>query len=196
MKVALTFDDGPSRWTPRILDVLARAGARATFFVVGRHVSGYEDALRRAVAEGHELGNHGDTHTRPSLLRDDELAAELERTNERVRAATGVAPRLVRPPYGDDADRVAAIASRLGFAATVRWSVDPRDWEQPAPEEIARRVLAAATPGAIVLLHDGFQPATPRSGCSGTVEALERILPGLREQAYELVTVSELLASP
>jgi peptidoglycan/xylan/chitin deacetylase (PgdA/CDA1 family) len=185
LKVALTFDDGPARRTPQILDVLARNGARATFFVVGDRIPGREHILQRAIAEGHELGNHTDTHPRISLLSDDEIAAELRRTNDRVHAAAAVTPRLVRPPYGGQPRRVAAVAAQLGFAATVLWSVNPQDWLRRRATEVSGPVLANTKPGAIVLLHHH----------AVTVEALPTIVAGLHELlGYELVTVSELLS--
>jgi peptidoglycan-N-acetylglucosamine deacetylase len=194
--VALTFDDGPSEWTPAILDILREHGARATFFVLGSAVHGREETLRRAVTEGHEVGNHLYEHRDPAKLRDDELDDQLERGRQAVADAVGVAPRLVRPPYTHDARRVSRIAAARGLGPTILGSIDPSDWRATAAEQVVRHVLRAARPGAIVFLHDGVPPhdgtAATRSRAP-TVEAVAQLVPELRARGYELVTISELL---
>ena len=193
--VSLTFDDGPGDVTPAILDALAAHRARATFFVLGRSLAGREDVVRRTVAEGHELGNHTFSHPHPARSSGEELRDELARAAERIALVAGAAPRLVRPPYGEDAIRFASIAADLGYGPTVLWSVNPLDWAEPPPETIVERSLAALHPGAIVDLHDGF--GTPRRGVGrqGTVVAVRELLPALAEHGYRCVTVSELLAA-
>lgn len=190
-RIALTFDDGPSPWTSQILDLLASHSARATFFVVGEAVEAHGEIVRRAVAEGHEVGNHTQTHPRASSLDDDQLKRELERANAAIERATGIVPRLVRPPYGDDPERVARVAAALGFEDTVLWSVDPEDWSGIPADEIASLVMEQLAPGAIVLLHDGVR-WSPRATCALTVEAVASILAAL--DGYEFATVSELSA--
>ncbi len=180
--LALTFDDGPSDWTERVLDLLARHGARATFFVIGESVAGREETLRRARAEGHELGSHTFSHLHPGTLGDDGLREELRRGAE----AVGFGAKLVRPPYGEDAERFDRLAAELGLGPTVLWSVDPRDWEAER-DVIVERVLAGVEPGSIVDLHDG------RRAQEGAIEALEIVLPALEALGLVPVTVSELL---
>jgi peptidoglycan-N-acetylglucosamine deacetylase len=181
--IALTFDDGPSEWTEPILDLLARHGAHATFFVVGSAVAGRETTLSRARSDGHKLGSHTFWHPHPLALDDDELREEIRR------GATALRPdeKLVRPPYGEDPQRFDRLAGELGLGPTVLWSIDPRDWEATDPDVIVDRVLAEAAPGAIVDLHDGRRPQ------EATVAALVVMLPTLLERGLELVTVSELL---
>jgi peptidoglycan/xylan/chitin deacetylase (PgdA/CDA1 family) len=179
--LALTFDDGPSWATARVLDHLAAQGARATFFVVGAAVAGREELLERALREGHELGSHTFSHPHPAKLDDAALREEVRRGAE---AAGG--PPLVRPPYGEDPERFDRVAAELGLGPTVLWSIDPRDWEETRPDVIAERVLSEAAPGAIVDLHDG-----ERRSPHPTVEALALLLPALA--GYRLVTVSALL---
>lgn len=186
--VALTFDDGPSDHTPAVLDLLGRAGARATFFLQGQAIAGREAIVRRAAAEGHELGNHLYSHPHAGDLTDEELEKEMLETSDAIQRAAGLVPRLVRPPYGEDAERVARVAHAQRSGPTVLWSVDPGDWADASSEEIASRVLTGARPGAIVLLHDG------RRDRSRTIEALPHIVAGLQRQGYRLATVSELLA--
>jgi peptidoglycan-N-acetylglucosamine deacetylase len=181
--LALTFDDGPSELTEPILDLLSAHDASATFFVVGMSVTGRERTLERARAFGHEIGSHTFSHPHPAALAEEELREEIRRGAE----AAGPEAKLVRPPYGEDADRFDRLAGELGLGPTVLWSVDPRDWESDDAEVIAERVLAGAAGGAIVDLHDGRQPHR------ATVDALATILPSLAADGYRLVTVSELL---
>ena len=115
--MALTYDDGPSEWTARLLDVLRAADARATFFVLGEAIDGREDLLVRAAAEGHEIGNHTFTHPRPDLTPDDELETEIARTSDRIRSVLGTGPTLMRAPNGLAEDRVAPLAAKYGMPA-------------------------------------------------------------------------------
>jgi peptidoglycan/xylan/chitin deacetylase (PgdA/CDA1 family) len=183
---ALTFDDGPSPAnTPRVLDLLARERARATFFVVGECVEGREEILRRAVAEGHELANHTYSHPHTIGLSRGKLRQELVRTNEALGPFAEI--RLSRPPFGKDRRRFSEVGAQLGLRMTL-WSVDSGDTSGATADEIESTVLARTSPGAIVLMHDGGdrRPAT--------LKAVESLVPRLRESGIELVTVSELLA--
>ncbi|PZG50473.1 hydrolase, partial [Spongiactinospora gelatinilytica] len=181
--VALTFDDGPYRYTARLLDVLAEHQAKVTFFVVGRMVAaGGATKLRRMVAEGHEVGNHTWDHAMLTDLRRPGIEAELRRTQQIVRSATGTRMRIMRPPYGATNHLVARVARGHGLAQ-ILWDVDTVDWRDRRPGLIARRAVAAP-PGTIVLLHDIHRT---------TVEAAPRILTDLARAGYTFVTVSELL---
>jgi len=195
-EIALTFDDGPSEWTPALLDVFGAHDGRATFFVLGASVAGREEILRRAVAEGHELGNHAYSHTDPAALSDDALRSELEQTSALLEEVAGTRPRHFRPPYADTDFRVAGVARAAGLARTVLRSIDPVDWNVLDAEAISSRVLAEARPGAIVCLHDGIPP-DGRAGTrtrQPTVDAIRMIVPELGRRGYGLVTVTELLA--
>jgi peptidoglycan-N-acetylglucosamine deacetylase len=176
-----------------VLDLLGEHEARATFFVVGRYVDERLQLVERMAREGHELGNHTFDHVHAADEKDAALRGQIARTTEAVQAA-GAEVRLMRPPYGEDAERVARLAHEEGLAPTVLWSTHGSDWEEPPPERIAADVLRGAEPGAIVLLHDGVPPGEGRK-CGAMVAALGRILPALRRDGYELVTVSELLAA-
>ena len=193
--VALTFDDGPSRWTPAVLDALRDHDARGTFFVLGAAAAAQAEVLKRAVSEGHELGNHLFSHRDPAELEEDELERELRRTADEVHRAAGIRPRLVRPPYGGDRERVARIAERVGLGPTVLFSLDPEDWKAETSTAIAGHVLSNVRPGSIVDLHDGV-PAKHHGHPSRepTVAALREILPELARRRYRCVTVSELLS--
>jgi peptidoglycan/xylan/chitin deacetylase (PgdA/CDA1 family) len=185
-RVALTFDDGPGAVTPAVLDVLRERGAPATFNVLGARARHGAPLLRRAVAEGHELGVHCWRH-RDLTARPVPAAAELLRARAAIRAAAGVVPRVFRPPFGTVSPALLRCARALGLL-TVTWDVDPRDFEEPEPETIRARVAARVRPGSIVLLHDD------RPGLAGTAAALGGILDDLEERSLETVTVGRLLA--
>jgi len=199
---ALTFDDGPSRWTASVLDALARHGARGTFFLLGRHVPRHPDVLRRAVDEGHELGNHLLTHRSAEHLEKREVLHELTETGNRIEAAAGVVPTLVRPPYGADCERVAQIAAEIGLGPTVFWTFTTKDWRAKKPDPIVAKLLEQMTPGAVVLMHDAVAPqprpwnrrvARATRSRRPTVAALDEALEVLTGDGYRFVTVSELL---
>lgn len=183
--VSLTFDDGPGRVTEPVLEVLAHHGATATFNVLGERVEGREGLLRRTLAEGHEIGNHAFRHER--LARHPlDAYRQLRRTSAAIQAAAGVRPRVFRPPYGSVSRSVVA-AARLAGLVTVRWDVDPHDYETPGAEVIRRRIVRRVKPGSIVLLHDD------RRALEQTAVALDGALRELRERGYGFVTTSELL---
>ena len=150
--VYLTFDDGPhTEYTPQILDVLARHGARATFFVVGRLVRAYPDLIERIAAEGHTLANHTWNH--------EDLAGlsrpAFDETVGRTQAALGdLATPCLRPPYGsvDAFTREWAAAHGLRL---LTWDGSPEDWRLPPATQIADYIVQWARPGAVILLHDG-----------------------------------------
>jgi peptidoglycan/xylan/chitin deacetylase (PgdA/CDA1 family) len=178
--ISLTFDDGPSAYTGQVLRILRRFGATATFFDVGQVIPGREAVMRRIVRSGSEIGNHSMHHDADPPHRD--LAA----ASRRIRHASGFAPCLFRPPYGVIDRRLVRRARKLGLE-TVRWSVDPDDWERPGATKIYRRVVEHVHPGAIVMLHDG-------GGDRGqTVAALPRILGDLHRRGYRSVAVTRLL---
>jgi peptidoglycan-N-acetylglucosamine deacetylase len=192
-EIALTFDDGPSEWTPPILDLLKEHGARGTFFVLGASTEAREEIVRRAAAEGHELGNHAYSHADPEALPDDELRAELQRTGSLLESLVGRRPVHFRPPYASTNFRVADVARSAGLERTVLRSIDPADWKETDASAIALHVLERARPGSIVCLHDG-NPPHGGSSRQPTVDALAQMVPELIARGFRLVTVTELLA--
>jgi peptidoglycan/xylan/chitin deacetylase (PgdA/CDA1 family) len=183
--VALTFDDGPSAYTARVLDVLQAARVPATFFVVGRNVAGREALLVRMLARGDMIGNHAFHHV--DLSRADARALdEVDDTQAAIRAATGFTPCLLRPPFGLATKRLVARLGRRHLTSTL-WSVNPQDFRNPGAATIRRRVLAGVRPGAIVLDHDGG------GNRSQTLAALPAIIRTLKARGYAFVTVTDLL---
>jgi peptidoglycan/xylan/chitin deacetylase (PgdA/CDA1 family) len=183
--VALTFDDGPSVFTPRILRTLRRLHARATFFVVGRLAKVAPNLVKREIAAGMEIGSHSYSH--PYRLPFDRqphrvIRQEIAWTRGVLRRL-GRDPTLFRPPGGTFSPYVIETAGSLG-QRVVLWSVDPTDWKPgTTPRQIARRVLGAVEPGSIVILHDG-------GGDRGaTVAALPRIIRGIRERGLRLAPI-------
>lgn len=194
-QVSLTFDDGPDPIvTPAILDALRSAGAKATFFSIGRHIEAYPELAQRIHAEGHELANHSFGHSRAlNFARDGAMRAEILKGARAVQAVTGMSKLpLYRPPVGLKNPPLARVANKIGLTV-VNWSLHGRDTGGADAERIAARVLAGIQPGDIVVLHDGHDldgKTRPQ-----TVEALQMILDGLREKQLQAVTVSRLLDS-
>jgi peptidoglycan/xylan/chitin deacetylase (PgdA/CDA1 family) len=178
--VALTFDDGPSEYTDRYLDVLREKDVPATFFEIGQEMPGREATMRRILAEGDELGDHTENHVEyPGY-------AQIAGAAEKIKAYTGFQPCLFRPPGGAVNSGVVATAGSLGMK-TITWDVDPRDWSLPGTSEIYSNIVNNAGPGSIILMHDGGGPRDE------TLAALPGIIDTLRAKGYGFETVSSLL---
>jgi peptidoglycan-N-acetylglucosamine deacetylase len=178
--VALTFDDGPSEYTPEFLRVLREKGVPGTFFEVGQEMPGREDVMRQILAEGNELGDHTMNHVEyPGYSQIAGAAA-------RIKAYTHFQPCLFRPPGGGVNSSVVATAGSLGMR-TINWDVDPRDWSLPSTGAIYSNIVSHAQPGSIILMHDGGGPR------SETLAALPQVIDTLRARGYGFTTVSELL---
>jgi len=188
--IALTFDDGPSEDTPRILDLLADYRAGATFFQCGANVERLP-AIARAVREaGHEIGNHSHSHPLYCLHSPAYIQSDVARAQQVIAAATGAAPVLFRAPYGVRWFGLRGVQRRLGLLG-VMWTVIGYDWKAAAGEVI-RRVARRAGNGAIVCLHDGRE-LVRQPDIGATVEAVRALVPLLLDQGYQMETVSQLL---
>ncbi len=191
-KVAITFDDGPSpEHTPAVLDALRSAGARSTFFVLGRNVRAHPELARRIVAEGHELASHGDDHSLLTFAGPSAIAHQFRAAEEAVSQAIGTSvTHLFRPPHGYRGPFLAPVARRLGYRI-VGWTGSIFDTARPGVDVIVDRCAGVIAPGAIVLLHDG-DGSGQGGDRSQTVAALPRVLETVRARGLEPVTVSEL----
>jgi peptidoglycan/xylan/chitin deacetylase (PgdA/CDA1 family) len=184
--VALSFDDTPSPYTQEIFRTLVRYHALATFFVVGNRIDGHSPLLAEIVNSGMELGNHSYAHPRDLATEGDGASRQIELANAAIQRASGLRPCLFRPPYGVLTPDLVQRA-RVAGLTTAKWTVDPADWTHPGVEAIRERVLAAARPGAIVILHDNIETR------GQTLKALAGILAGLQARGLRTVTISQIL---
>ena len=185
--IALTFDDGPhAAYTAEILDILAEYGVHATFFVIGENADQYPELLEREVTEGHEIGNHTQTHPLRNLSRE-QMEAELSACEATIGEWIDNRTHLFRPPGGIISQTVMTLAEAHRYRV-ILWSIDTRDWAHTPVEQIVENVLSNADAGDIILMHDGIDSPSP------TPAALRVLIPELLSRGYHFVTVSELLA--
>ena len=177
--VALTYDDGPSIYTPDILKTLKENNAVATFFVVGNRVPTYSDTVKKAYGMGCEIGNHTYEHKNLTRISEAEVKQQVSKTNRNVKKVTGQAPVIMRPTGGATNTNV---KQWVGMPSII-WSIDTLDWKTRNADSTKRAVLDHVKDGDIVLMHDLY---------SATASASETIIPELVKRGYQLVTVSEL----
>lgn len=183
--IALTFDAGPGKDTPELLDILKEKKVHATFFLLGKnHVVKHPDTVRRIQDEGHEVANHTWTHEILTDREPEEIRAELEKTQVAIEKITGKKPRLMRPPQGRTDDTVSEISKELGLSQ-VLWSATAKDYSTIDSALITKRILDQAGKDGVILLHDIYK---------GTVPAVPGIIDALRKDGYTFVTVPELMA--
>lgn len=181
--VALTYDDGPAIYTPRILTALEKYGAKATFFVVGSNVNGRNiQTMQRALALGCEIGNHSWSHPELPKQSISTIRSQIDSTTTAIVQATGVQPRLFRPPYGSYNQNVLNHLGNNGYAA-ILWSIDTLDWKTKSASATTSKILNNVKDGDIILMHD-------IQGSSAV--ASETIIPELLKRGYQLVTISEM----
>ena len=178
--VALTFDDGPSKYTNKILDVLKKYDACGTFFLIGNKVDFYGDVLKRMLLEGSEIGNHSYDHKLLTRLSKSDFQKEISKTQDAIKKVTGFTPTLFRPTYGGYTNILKSYTD-LKF---VLWDVDSRDWQVKTKDKIIKNILPNVKSGSIILMHDNHEYS---------LNALEDVLKSLKNQGYKFVTVSELL---
>jgi len=193
-EVSITFDDGPSEYTDRVLDILKEKNVPATFFVIGQNAEEFPGALQREYREGHIIGNHTYSHPNIAAESAESTRFELSMTLRLIEHDTGRGTILFRPPY--NADSVPQTPSELvpidraqarGYL-TIGEKIDPRDWERgTTPDKILQQVLDQKEDGNLILLHDGGGDRTP------TLAALPRIIDTLRGQGYEFVGLNRLM---
>jgi peptidoglycan/xylan/chitin deacetylase (PgdA/CDA1 family) len=193
-EVALTFDDGPSRWTAEIAAVFEEHDCRATFFSRGGAVAERPETVAALAAAGHELGNHLWSHANASTQSRDELRDEIVRTADAIEAAGAPRPALIRPPYFSAPRAVAEAAAGTGATAVILRSIGSSDWEAESAAQIVGPVLANIEPGDIVCLHDGISSdKRDTDSRQPTADAVKQLVPALLERGLHSVTVSQLL---
>jgi len=183
-KIALTFDDGPSRYTSYILDILYQYNSKATFFVLGNRVEDWAETIYIAAQQGNEVVGHSWNHRNFANLTNYEIRSQIYNTSAAIAEVLGrpSAP-IFRPPYGVINQNIRYVARDLGYTV-VNWSIDPQDWLHRCADHIYNFIMENAVHGSIVVLHDTRE---------STKEAMVRAIPSLIEQGFELVTVSEIL---
>ena len=185
-EIALTFDDGPGPYTPAILAALERAHAPATFFEVGFMLRWFHASTSAIIARGDPIGDHTELHQSMSSLSLNAQRNELLDQAAAVSQYGAPFPRLFRPPYGVYDATTLTLLHHYGMLM-VMWTVDSQDYQRPGVATIVHSVLDGARPGAIILLHDAGGDRQE------TVDALPKIIRGLRARGYRLVTVPRLL---
>jgi peptidoglycan-N-acetylglucosamine deacetylase len=178
--VALTFDDGPSPYTPAILAVLRRHHVQATFCMLGDEAQRYPALARRVVREGHQVCNHSRDHLDMARLSRKRARHEVVGAERQIRDAAGVAPTIFRFPYGS-ADRQARQVIRGYGMRALDWDVDPRDWSRPGASTITARIVQGVQHHSVVLLHDGGGDR------SATVASLDATITSLKQRGYRFV---------
>lgn len=180
--IALTFDDGPSAHTARLLAILRKHDVRTTFFFLGAWARLHPETVREAAAAGHVIGTHSWDHPSFARISDAQVLDQVRRSSTYLQQLSGQPVDLLRPPYG---------AMRKPFVRTgkavIMWNTDTKDylhWQTPRPDLTVQAALAQARPGAILLIHDSHGPS---------VDAVEPIVTGLKARGYVFVTVPELL---
>jgi peptidoglycan/xylan/chitin deacetylase (PgdA/CDA1 family) len=210
-KLALTFDDGPNpSITPKLLDLLDRYGAKATFFLIGRYVRECPELVKETVARGHEVGNHTELHPNLLWLNPTKVRVEIRLCHDAIRGAIGTSPKWFRPPYGMRNPWVIPTARELGYR-TVMWTLIPGDWREKPAEWLIPRMqpiadqaqrspesgstAAAAGTGDVLCLHDGGHREL-NSDRTRTLAALEHWLPRWRDLGLQFVTIEEAVSTP
>lgn len=177
--IALTYDDGPSKYTQELLDILEENNSAATFFVLGSQASKYEEAIKKMIENGNQIGNHTYDHKRLTLLNDEELYDQINKTDNLIYEIALYKPFVVRPPYGSTNETLKEKLQK----PIINWSIDTRDWESRNAEAITEIIFKNVKDGDIILMHDLYE---------SSLEASKIVIPELINRGYQLVTISEL----
>lgn len=178
-QIAITFDDGPGNYTEELVDILKDNKARSTFFILGINISGHEEVLKKSFANGNEIGYHSYNHQNFLRQEIDEIIVEFNKSNEELIAAIGSGFTLIRPPYGSINEK---IKESLDLPI-ILWNIDTEDWRYKDPDYLVKYVLENVKEDSIILFHDIHKTS---------VEAIEKLLPYLYVDGYQLVTISDL----
>jgi peptidoglycan/xylan/chitin deacetylase (PgdA/CDA1 family) len=193
-QIALTYDDGPNDpHTLKLLEVLARHEVRATFFMIGRYVRQRPDIAREVARAGHAIGNHTMTHPRLIFESAPRTRMELAECRAALTEAVGDHSNLFRPPFGGRRPATLRVASELGLE-TVMWNVTGYDWNAPPAAAIEKQVARQMRGGDVILLHDGGHRAMGADR-GQTVMATDNLIRRYKDQGFEFVTVTEMMAA-
>jgi peptidoglycan/xylan/chitin deacetylase (PgdA/CDA1 family) len=191
-QLALTYDDGPNDpHTLRLLEVLAKHEVRATFFLIGRYVQQRPEIARQIAEAGHAIGNHTFTHPLLIFKSADEIRQQLSDCRATLEDAVGQHSNLFRPPFGGRRPAVLRIARELGLEP-VMWNVTGFDWNAPPSAVIEAKVTKQIRGGDIILLHDGGHKQLGADR-SQTVQATDRLIAKYKTEAYEFVTIPQMV---
>ncbi|OXM16356.1 polysaccharide deacetylase [Paenibacillus herberti] len=191
-QVALTFDDGPDRIvTPKILKILKEHDVKATFFLLGNKAEANPDIVKLIAEDGHIIGNHSWSHPDFKNLSAVEMRQEIEDTQTLLEEIVGYRPTLFRPPYGSLGKEKLEQIHEMNLAV-VNWSVDTTDWSGTPSEDILELVRQQLFPGGIILQHT----SNGKNQLANTIEALEKMIPELKDKGYSYVTIPDLLQIP
>ena len=198
-QICLTYDDGPNpHWTPKLLEILDRFGAKATFFSIGKWAHREPELLREVQAAGHAIGNHTYTHPTMALKTMGQLRDELSRCRDAVEAA-GVrfaeveGRALMRPPFGRRRPATMRVLKEQGYISTT-WSITCWDWRDQATQESILKHAYKAGEGDVILMHDGGQ-FSPTADRNASVHATEKVLERRSAEGYRFPTIPDLVAA-
>ncbi len=177
--IALTFDDGPSKYTDKLIEYLYQNDCKATFFILGNKVKNYQDVLNKSISYGNEIGNHSYNHKWLIKLKKDEIIDQINKTQNLIYEYTGYIPTLLRPTYGS----INSTLSNSTNLNIVLWNVDTLDWKYKSIDKIVAKATKNLKSGNIILMHDIYKR---------TYDAVKKIVPLLKENGYNCVTISEL----
>lgn len=177
--IAITFDDGPSKYTNKIIEYLNEEDACATFFILGNKVEIYQNTLKKAIEYGNELGNHSYNHKWLTKLETKDLLLQINQTQTTIQELLNYKPTIFRPTYGSLNNE---IRNNINLDI-ILWNVDTMDWKYKSVDKIVTRATKNIKDGDIILMHDTYER---------TYKALMKIIPILKEQGFEFVTISEL----
>lgn len=193
-QLALTYDDGPNDpHTLQLLDVLAKHGVHATFFLIGQHVRKRPDIAREIAKAGHVLGNHTFHHPNLIFASDERTKLELEQCQDVISDSTGHLPKLFRPPFGGRKPGTLRIARSLGLEP-IMWNVTGWDWKGRPAEYVEQKIRRQVRGGDVILLHDGSH-ASFGADRSQTVIATDRLITQYRSEGFEFVTIPQMMKS-
>lgn len=182
-QIALTFDDGPNaETTPKLLEILKEKDVNATFFMLGKNAQEAPDVVKKVHEQGHEIASHSYSHPQLNALSEKEVREEVHKADKAIFEASGILPRSLRPPYGAIDKKSAEIVGK----PIIQWNIDSLDWQSKNAQSVIATVNQAAQDGGIILMHD-IHPST--------VEAVGTVIEELKNQGYEIVTVSQMLGN-